>query len=58
MEPCGVYVTISLKCEKKVRNNVWKRKKVIWKSWKRKWEIMFDFLSLNYYKKLFFIYIF
>ena len=26
----------SVKTEKKVRNNVWKRKKVVWKSWKRK----------------------
>ena len=26
----------SVKTEKKVRNNVWKRKEVVWKSWKRK----------------------
>ena len=38
----------SVKTEKKVRNNVWKRKKVVWKSWKRKWKIMSDFLFLNY----------
>ena len=38
----------SVKPEKKMRNNVWKRKKVVWKSWKRKWKIMSDFSSLNY----------